>query len=147
MSTILFILSLVVGWIIFQKYRSLFGVVYFDGKLMAFEYIICCTVAFLVLALLCALLVVILKSLVIGIIIAGITFLVIFALEKFLGEKMLFGIRDRAVHYGLIAVCLISAIGYFIYFFNSDGEDSGNQAITECITQEPISNIITINSI
>ena len=87
MSVVLFILSLVVGWIVFQKYRSMFGVIYFGHKRMFFDYVISCFIVYLILALLFALLVVVLKSLLIGAVIAGIVFLVIFILEKLLGDK------------------------------------------------------------
>ena len=146
MSVVLFILSLVVGWIVFQKYRSMFGVIYFGHKRMFFDYVIACFIVYLILALLFALLVVVLKSLLIGAVIAGIVFLVIFILEKLLGDKMPFGIKDRAVHFGLIGVCILSAIGYGVYFFTNDDEEINQSVTTEVETQDSGSDIITIGS-
>lgn len=146
MSVVLFILSLVVGWIVFQKYRSMFGVIYFGHKRMFFDYVIACFIVYLILALLFALLVVVLKSLLIGAVIAGIVFLVIFILEKLLGDKMPFGIKDRAVHFGLIGVCILSAIGYGVYFFTHDDEEINQSVTTEVETQDSGSDIITIGS-
>lgn len=146
MSVVLFILSLVVGWIVFQKYRSMFGVIYFGHKRMFFDYVISCFIVYLILALLFALLVVVLKSLLIGAVIAGIVFLVIFILEKLLGDKMPFGIKDRAVHFGLVGVCILSAIGYGVYFFTNDDEEINQSVTTEVETQDSGSDIITIGS-
>ena len=146
MSVVLFILSLVVGWIVFQKYRSMFGVIYFGHKRMFFDYVIACFIVYLILALLFALLVVVLKSLLIGAVIAGIVFLVIFILEKLLGDKMPFGIKDRAVHFGVIGVCILSAIGYGVYFFTNDDEEINQSVTTEVETQDSGSDIITIGS-
>lgn len=127
MGLIIFVLTMVGGYIIFQKYKSIFGPIYFGHKRMIFDYCMCCFLVLLILSII----VFVLKSLLFGLVVGGGALLVIFILEKVLGDRMPFGVKNKVVQLGAVAICFISAIGYGVYYFTSDDEGSDQTTVSE----------------
>ena len=118
MAGLFFILILISGVIILNLWRTFFPAIYIGQNAWFVDYLISCVIGGIILGLLLLLVIEVFKIVLVTIILSTILGLIVWGLEKYLGDKMYWGIKDKLVQIGIIVSSLSIAIGISIYNFN-----------------------------